>query len=693
MAAIGAAASMESMKDRIISLPSLQSLMKKDPEAYVQEFTQQWSHFESMMEIFKLKPQKPEPTFNEQVMFLAHVAPSFKEKSAELPKILIAALSEHFEVMHSQMRQTLVQALILLRNRNQFPCIDTVPLYFKLFSLQDKGLRNQVFTHLIRDIADINKKTKNQKVNQQLRDIFFARLKDGEQEVSRRACAAFISLYRQNVWRDAGVVNLMSAGLVHPDTKIAAALTHLFLGNKTKGLEGILDESDEEDDEEELNEALKHIQGSKKSGKKAKRLQNAKKAVKKNGTKRKHKEDMKGQVSFVAIDMLHDPHTLSERLLQRVSKGGEPFLFRLLILHLAARLVSRHQLLLLNMYPFILKYLSPTQHEVTKVLACLVEASHSLVPPEELRPVVLHVMRSFVNEAQAPEVIEVGLNAIREICSRAVNVLEEEELGDLAGFRKFKNKGVAIAAKSLINTYRELHPQLLQRSLRGRTATMAMSRGECGVPLFGLSEATDRVDGIEMLVKAKRKRSREDGDEGEQLDPAQRVEAGKQMLSEKVLGPEDFKQLQKLRLQKSIERQLGKKRKLEDISSSGSEGDDDSDAPSTDGERGMPGRMPDAISAGELAGAKKKGRGKADRLKSIKAGRTDYTEKLKEMRSNRKGGKTNAEQRRNKPLMMSLQSASVRKKKAQGAKMKVRTLKAHIKTLEKTKNHQKIRRA
>merc|ERR1719221_1099228 len=77
-------------------------------------------------------------------------------------------------------------------------------------------------------------KSRSQKTATELRDFFFTQLKDGDVEVSRRACAVFIELYRQDIWRDARVVNLVSAGLLHPDTKISAALAHLFLGNKMK---------------------------------------------------------------------------------------------------------------------------------------------------------------------------------------------------------------------------------------------------------------------------------------------------------------------------------------------------------------------------------------------------------------------------------------------------------------------------
>lgn len=664
----------EKEKERIMSLPQLQNFMKRDPEAYGPEFDQQWSHFDSQMEMFKLKPQKPSSSFGEQVMFLAHVAPSFPEKAKALPDLLIGALSDHFEVMHSSMRSTLVQALILLRNRDQFPCAKTLPVYFKLFRSQDKALRKSIFNHIVRDIAHMNQKTKNQKVNYELRDFFFAHLKETDTEVCRHACAVFITMYRQNVWSDTHVVNLMSSGLLHPDLKVAAALAHLFLGNKTKGLEGILDESDDEDEAENITEAVTGIVGAKKTGNRVRKLKRAKKAAKK--AARKNGKKGSNVVSFVAIDLLNDPQTLAERLLQRLSKGGEPFLFRLLMLHLVARLIGRHQLQVLNLYPFLQKYLVPTQKEVTKVMAALVEASHPAVPPEEVRPVVLHIVRYFVTEAQSPEVIEIGLNTIREVCARSINILTEEELTDLCGFRKHKNKGVSMAVRSLINTYRELHPQLLHRSLRGREATVAVSRGEVQAPQFGEMQASEKIEGLEMLAAKKGKHEKEVGD-------------GMDLMSEKVLSPEDFKQLRKLRLQKSIEMQMGRKRPAEDISSSsGSSSESDAE----EDERGLTGRLPDQVSADMLSATPKRARTKAERLARVKAGRTDFKEKIIERAKNRKGGKTNKENARNKPLLMTLQSKAVKEKKARTAKQKLTSMRGHIKTLRKNAAHPKRRR-
>jgi len=313
-----------------------------------------------------------------------------------------------------------------------------------------------------------------------------------------------------------------------------------------------------------------------------------------------------------------------------------------------------------------------------------------------------------VTEVQPPEVIEVGLNGIREVCSRAVNILNEEDLADLVGFRKFKHKGVAMAGRSLINTYRELDPNLLHRSLRGRQATMAMSRGEVQAPEFGADRSVmDSIDGLDLLMAKRRRKGsagsdEEESDEEDEGEPKKGSQAegaageggaeAKQLMSEEVLSSEDFKKLRKLRLQRSVELQLGRKRKREEMMSSDSESDSEASDSGSEGERGMQGRMPGAMSASELKATPSRGRTKAQRLAKVKAGRTDFKEKLMEKRKQRKGGKTNQEQKRNKPLMMSMQALDVRKKKGQTASMKVKNMKNHIKTLKKTANHMKIRR-
>lgn len=338
--------------------------------------------------------------------------------------------------------------------------------------------------------------------------------------------------------------------------------------------------------------------------------------------------------------------------------------------------------MLLNFYPFVMKYINPAQQEVTKVLAALCEAVHSKIPPEELRPVVLHVMHTFVTETQASEVIEVGLNTIREICARGINILTEEELTDLVEFRKFKHKGVSLAARGLVNLYRELHPAMLHRSLRGREATMALSRGELHAPIYGAQQAAEGIDGIDMLLGKSNNASKTEGNE---------------LITEKVLSAEDFKKLRKMRLQRSIERQLGGKRNRREAGFFSDDSEDEnsagSDSESSDGDTGLAGRMPDMVSADSLKrGVKSRKSNKRERLEHVKEGRTDFKEQMLEKRKSRKGGKTNIEQKRNKPVMMALKSKQANSKKGLNSKQKLGLMKKHIKTLKKKAGGKMLRR-
>ncbi len=88
-------------------------------------------------------------------------------------------------------------------------------------------------------------------------------------------------------------------------------------------------------------------------------------------------------------------------------------------------------------------------------------------------------MNNFVTERNAAEVMAVGLNAIRELCNRCPLALDETALRDLAAYKTYKDKGVMMAARSLILLYRNTFPELLHKKDRGRpTEAMAEGSGE-----------------------------------------------------------------------------------------------------------------------------------------------------------------------------------------------------------------------
>ena len=104
--------------------------------------------------------------------------------------------------------------------------------------------------------------------------------------------------------------------------------------------------------------------------------------------------------------------------------------------------------------------------DVTKILAFTAQASHQLVPPDALEPVVLAIANNFVTERCSSEVMAVGLNAIRLISARCPLAMTSTLLQDLVQYKSYKDKSVMMAARSLIQLFRDVNPGLLHRKDR-----------------------------------------------------------------------------------------------------------------------------------------------------------------------------------------------------------------------------------
>lgn len=750
-------------EERVISLPHLQNLLKRDPEAYEAEFLRQYEHFLSTLEIFQLKPQKANKHFHELVMFLAHVTPCYKKHHQDYPEQLIKVLQEFHNVIHPGTRKTLVQALVLLRNRGQFDLVKVLPMYFKMFKCPDKLLRKSLLTHVVKDIERTWKLTTSLAVHGPLQTFFYSQLKGSDFEILKKAIAVLICLAQKKIWNSERTVNQISSCLLCPDLKAAAGAAHFFLGNKVAIQKEVMSDSEDEDsDEAEAKEIIRKnkVLGQKKTKGKTKKLERAKKISKRLlARKDTQRAAGEGNANYAAIDALHDPHALVERLMGRIQKSGEPFSLRLLLTQLVSRIISRHHMIILNYFPFLMKYMHPNQKQVTQILACAAQATHELVPPEELAKVVTHVMNTFVSEASTSEVIAVGMNCIREICYKSPFALTEDQLADLTGFKKYKDKSVMMATKALINVYREKNPEMLNRSLRGKEAQVGIIAGENVAPVYGKARDENTtldvgIDGLDILVAAKRLKKRsmdqdldesdfedvvidheggsddeessvdldasepevsdeeagsgeeeeveeasdaeeqEEGDEKEDEENEEgeseaakpagsfedekkaRVTEAQRMLMEQVLSTDDFKKIKKLKLKRSIEAQLGRKRTRDEAwLYDQTDDEDDSDKEkedSGDDDIITPDRLKTFI--------KDKRKGKEARMQSVMKGREermDIKEKRDEKKK-RKGGKTNKEQRRNKPTVMVLEK---KRRSKNDANDRINTLKRTIKKL------------
>lgn len=148
------------------NLPQLQNLIKRDPVSYKQEFTQQWQHYESALSIFCLKPDSESTEFSELISFISHIASCYPKECSAFPNQLMDLLSNHYQILNPDLRKTMVQALVLMRNKDLVSPTSLLSLFFTLFRCKDKQLRVLLHSHIVADIKNANRKAKKQQTKQ-----------------------------------------------------------------------------------------------------------------------------------------------------------------------------------------------------------------------------------------------------------------------------------------------------------------------------------------------------------------------------------------------------------------------------------------------------------------------------------------------------------------------------------------------
>ncbi|CAG8590906.1 10995_t:CDS:10 [Funneliformis mosseae] len=631
-----------------INLPQLQNLIKRDPISYKQDFLQQYRHFESQLDIFKLKPDEEAEEFGRLITFISQVAQCYSQETSSFPQQLINLLSECYQILNPNVRRTMVQALVLLRNKDIIPSITLLSLCFTLFRVRDKQLRELLYSYIVTDIKNQNAKHKNNKLNKTLQRGEKIDSKMGEDSISaKKSLDVCIELYRKGIWNDAKTVNVIAEACFHQITKIKVTAIKFFLGSNQ-------DQDVSSEDEKELPNIrrLQHINQINKTKKSKKRkLGKALSTIRKKELQ-KHKAE---NFNFSALHLLNDPQGFSEKLFSTLtsSQYNDRFEVKIITLNLISRIIGIHKLVLLNFYSYLQRYLQPHQRDVTLVLVILAQACHELVPPDVLEPVVRVIANNFVSDHCAGEVMAAGLNAIREICSRQPLAIDFTLLQDLTEYRSDKNKGVMIAARSLIGLFREINPELLKRKDRGKVASMNLKDFK---PLqYGQVRTMEQIEGIELLEEYKQKLGRsENEDEWSRWEIASDNSSDDEgWINEKkistlamtqLLSPADFAKLNELKLEHKSEQLVdGGKRNRSTTQ----------DEPS------------DIIDVNAITGPRKKAKQDyEERLESIKSGR-EGREKYGSSKGKKFEGAstTNKEKARNKAFMMVIHKKNALQKK------------------------------
>jgi protein SDA1 len=468
-------------------LIELQAKVKKDPELYVETVDEIITEFNQLIDKFPEEPAANHVYLGSVSAFLCQVSPFFTEKLQHLPSTLLNILHNYYTALHREFRMTLFTSVLLLRNREQIPALNVLQLCFKMFRCQDKELRKKAFSHIISDIKRLNKKTQNYTLNKQIQNFIATMINDSNIIAAKKSLHVLMTLYKKRIWTDRRTVNVLADACLSREAKLVLIGCAFLLAADTQDIY-----SDEEDQEEAPDSEIKGARKTKgKVNERERKIKNYEKKI-----RRKERKQTSIAPSFLCIDQLNDPQAFIEKIfdnLQRNFNKGK-YDLRVVMMQVISRIIGRHKLFLLDFYTYLMRYLNPKAASITQILITCAEAVHDLLPPTEVQPMVRKLIANFVGDHCTEESIILGLNTLREICKRQPLVMTPEMLGDMVGFLDYKNKGVVMAVRSLINFYRDTMPSLLPRKMRG-------FGGEDTINDYANPQVMTRVPGAEFLEK------------------------------------------------------------------------------------------------------------------------------------------------------------------------------------------------
>lgn len=566
-----------------LRLPQLQNLCKRDPEGYKEDYDAQIRRLESEVSLLLLQPTMHEPSKSlvELLQFAAAVSSSsYKgEESNKIANLLMnllvgkpmqqqsqtqgtttsntareAAVQNLSQLpasalqLHREIRKTCVSALILMRNKGAVEPLQILESFFRIMAtIPDKGLRTQLYKHIVNDIRNLNKKGKrDEKVNRAILSFLHrvvgthgvaeqsssaSTQEEAATDVAaKRATDMVCELYRRHVWTDDRAVAIVATAVQSRNVNVMCRAIRFFLGIEEKMAE---DAKKDQDDDWNNAQRINYHQFSKKKKSNNRHVERQIKN-RKRAQRKKEDEEWEGitpeqdkgveacKKLYPAMEMLRDPQGLAEAVFKRLkSSGSIKYDVKLLMINFVTRLVGNHELLVLPLYSFLQKYMGGQQRDVTAVLAYTVQACHEYVPPDEIYGILKTIAHNFITERCTEEQMAVGINAVRAICARVPASLSVEEskessgsaamdieafARDLAAYSNHRDRSVSIAGKAWTNFIRETSPALLQGKDRGLAGTALMKSG--AKPMrYGERKVASGVEGADLLAAYEAKKA------------------------------------------------------------------------------------------------------------------------------------------------------------------------------------------
>ena len=260
----------------------------------------------------------------------------------------------------------------------------------------------------------------------------------------------------------------------------------------------------------------------------------------------KRKRDRRNQISFhtdfLPIDLIRCPQEYTDKLFYRLRKSNESLDIKMHMMRFIARMIGRHKLIMFNFYPFIAKYINTHAKPLSDILAVVAESTHINVPHDEVKPLVDKICDQFIHERASMLNMTMSINAITQTCSRNPNTLSKPQLQYIISYKSIKNKSINLAIKTLINLYRDIKPDMLEKKQLGKDEAIELRKGVEDSMVENTRVST--IEGIDLLK------------EHLGLDPSVNL------MATRLLTEDDFKLIKQLKIKKKAQ-EAQKKLQLE----------------------------------------------------------------------------------------------------------------------------------
>ncbi|KAF3780447.1 SDA1-like protein [Nymphaea thermarum] len=324
-----------------LSLVTLQSEMKRDPEGYEEELGRVYSRFHSSLDLFRQTAGLSrlsggcEPAVAKELgdlcMFLAHVMPFYPGRLDGFPGELVELLRINAASLPGDLRLQIAKALMLLGNRGMVDIAETVSVFMDLQTLQHGILRKLAFSHVVHSIRRMNQKNKKKDGKLNPQDILINMLKEDDEARARRSLRVLCDLHRRKVWFDDKTANAICEACFHRSSRVMKDALSFLLGYERVG-DNESENSDSEDEGTEPKPVViinkedvykAHHKGTTASKKKKKaKLERVMRSLKRQ--QRVSSENM-GPNSYSPLSRLRDAQGFAEKLFSHLQTCNELF--------------------------------------------------------------------------------------------------------------------------------------------------------------------------------------------------------------------------------------------------------------------------------------------------------------------------------------------------------------------------------